>query len=56
MSVRNDRGQSRQVTINEWFAKFVEGLAYEKSEYHTFCEHVKGKSQREIAQYYGELV
>ena len=47
-NIRNDRAQTRQKIVNEWFEKFVEEELYEKSDYHHFCNRVKGLTTFEI--------
>jgi hypothetical protein len=45
---RNDRPQSRQKMVDQWFDKFVEYELYEKSDYHHFCKRVKGLTTFQI--------
>ena len=52
----SDRPQGRQAVITKWFARFVEGRAYEQTEHHQFCADVRDKTEAEIRSYYGELV
>jgi hypothetical protein len=56
MAVFNERAQMRQVLVNNWFKRFVEGQAYTQDEYHAFCIDVKMMSNSEIIAYYNTLV
>ena len=56
MTVLNDRPQMRQLLVNNWFTRFVEGQAYTQDEYHAFCIDVKMMSNSEIIAYYNTLV
>lgn len=55
-NIRNARGNLRNDVIQNWFQRFVDGRAYEKTEFHDFCKDIKGKSEAEIKKYYQSLV
>lgn len=46
--IRQDRTQGRQIMVNQWFAKFVGNELYEESDYHLFCNRVKGLTTFQI--------
>jgi hypothetical protein len=48
LNVKNDRAQSRQDMVNQWFDKFVENELYEQRDYHHFCNRVKGLTTFQI--------
>jgi hypothetical protein len=45
---RNDRTQGRQKMVDHWFERFVDNELYEQSEYHNFCNRVKGLTYLQI--------
>ena len=47
-SIRNDRTQSRQKMVDQWFENFVNNELYEQSDYHHFCNRVKGLTTFQI--------
>jgi trans-2-enoyl-CoA reductase len=47
-NTRNDRTQSRQKMVNQWFEQFVNNELYEQSDYHNFCKRVKGLTTFQI--------
>ena len=46
--VQNDRTQSRQIMVDQWFAEFVDNELYDQNDYHDFCKRVKGMTTFEI--------
>lgn len=55
MTIKNARGKSRNDLVTFWFNRFVNGLAYEQTEFHDFCKDVKSMTPREIEKYYNQL-